>query len=816
MMRFVLPIRLAPRSSAVSQCCVVALHAFSRMPAALMLAAVLLRLATPVLAQPEGFQPPPMRKLTVPDGGREVSLALETSEPLKKGDEIVIKFAPSKVALRIVLPSGIEIGPDTAGEQGFVWRTFTPERPFGEAGSEGVLIEAAEKQPAGLYMLVVRESRRATELEAAIHIYPAPPPWEVEHEEMMRQIPGVHYLQPVTVPPGTKDFTLRVPLEEGTNFGFLQIVAPNRGVKIRLETPDGKIHDESVGKGGAVSWGVMEGLPSENEGEYDPWALINPYALLLPFRGIHHLVAFEKAEKGVYQVHADTTAVTEAATIRVLYLPIVDLLERTSDPFDPSVPPPPDKVSMDVSTPDGEIPAGVPFAITARIHGPAQPETVRLSAEMELRPLVDSSEAGRRMFGAPVTQFLNLEFRKTADQQYTAMYTPEVEGDLRFLVRAEGMRTDGSRFETLRISSSSAVYTPSARLLGIREEAVDENADGFPERLDLHFDLYVLEGGNFEAECELTAGLDERENRLPLLCRAQTNLLKGRQTLTASLRIDALARRTASDGPYTLQSLRIVRKDVSGYVNFLDTRNANLVTKAYPRANWRPAPGAANQRLEWQVEDRIGTGMAQVLQMDWTVYSPGGRCRWWGTLTREAGSPRLALPPMEADLPQGDVILPFDLLANHFVSFGVATWRVAPFLDCEASTMRVDIPPSTAPSVWIDPDVFEPLTRGIVMRRVPAVTIGQTQSARVELLFDAGAQRPVSGRITIAAAPASLECTVDDLALLPSDGSPSKAWLTLTPRAGLSAGSYHVVIAAEADGIRSTAKVRVVVTNSAP
>ncbi|MCC7339952.1 MAG: hypothetical protein IT170_02610, partial [Bryobacterales bacterium] len=664
--------------------------------------------------------------------------------------------------------------------------------------------------------LVVREPRRATELEAAIHIYPVPPPWEVEHEEMMRQIPGVHYLQPVTVPPGTKDYTLRVQLEKGTELGFFEVVAPNRDVKIRLETPGGKVYDERVGKSDGVSWGLMEGLPSENQGEHDPWALIYPYALLLPFRGIHHLVAFEKAEKGAYQVHVDTTAATEAATIRVLYLPIKDLLERTSDPFDQTVPPPTDKVSMDVRTPVGEVPAGVPFAITVRIHGPAQPETVHLLTEMDLRPLVDSSEAGRRMFGAPVTQSLNLEFRETADQQYTTMYTPEVEGDLRFLVRAAGMRTDGSRFEVQRMSDSFAVYTPSARLVGIREEAVDENADGFPERLDLHFDLYVLEAGNFEAECELTAGLDERENRLPLLCRAQANLLKGRQTLTASLRIDALARRTASEGPYTLQSLRIIRKDVNGYVNFLDTRNANLVTKAYPRANWRPAPGAANPRLDWQVEDRIGTRMAQVLQMDWTVYSPGGRCRWWGTLTQEAGSPKLALPPMEADLPQGDVILPFDLLANHFLPFGVATWRVMPFLDCEASTMRVDIPPGMAPSVWIDPGVFEPLTRGIVMRRVPAVTIGQAQSARVELLFDAGAQRPVSGRITIATAPANLDCTVDDRALLASDGSPPKAWLTVTPKSGLSVGSYTVVIAAEADGIRSTAKVRVVVTNSAP
>lgn len=788
-------------------------------PAARRIAAAVLALACVVaacLGQQSEFVPPALKRLPVPAGSAEVSLRLETAQPLKVGDEIVLQCDRTELPIRIVLPDGTRFDRTNAGDHGFYWDSVPFDPPFGKSdGGERIRIEARQPHPSGTYTVVVSGPRPAAEVDGALFIYPPAPTPELLHQMLIASIPGARCLSPVTVPPRTADFILPVEVASDTELavGF-EVVVPNRAVKVRLETPDGTVWDETMPSSDEQRWQVDDG-PATG-GDDDGWNPIDLTKLLFPQPGIHHGITLPSASKGTYRIHFDTRSSAAPVVVHAMYLPVMQMLTDMFGHMEKDLEPPQDRVGLFLQATDGEALVGDKIPLKVTMSGPPVDDPIRFEIGVETRPVTKPGGPGPREFGEPVLEQVLLELRRTEPQLYEATYAAAKPGALRFEVRARGTMANGEPFDLRSVANGPVVSPLSSKFIAIRERAVDIDANGYPDRLELSAELDVVIAGEYDLEVHLQESNAERPAWRNLHAEGKARLQPGRQTLTATIPAAEILKWATSDGPYRASWISIKRLNGSYVAGLVDTAGAALVTKAYRRDDWAAATLPVALRFEWRPADRLGREDAQVLEVDWLIASPGGLCKWGGKFVRLTGEGDFDLPAMEANLPAGRVVLPFDVLANRLLPFGSSTWRFQPSLKCEASESAVVIPLDQAPRVPFHAASFEPLPRGVLFRRMPPIAAVAGKPVPVDLRFGVGAEPPASGSLAIVTASETLDCVLGSPARFAPRPEETVSRLLVTPKPATPPGEYEIVLALDADGVRTRMPLRVIVAAPEP
>lgn len=765
-------------------------------------ALALLGFAATCVGQLAEFPIPPYR-LAVPAGEAEVSLRLEAKEALKPGDEIILSCDRSDLPIRIVLPDGTQFDRTTADEHGFDWDYLPYTAPFGKSdGGERVRIEARREHPSGIYTVTVSGRRLEAEIHGGIYHYPPPPAPEVLHEEILKLFPDARRVGPETVPGGTKDHALGIDVDKDAGDGVVfQVVVPDRTVRVTLEAPDGTVFDQTMPVREDQKWEITDGLIEDEDP--DPWNLFDISKLFLPHQGTHHYIALPKISKGTHRIHLDTTASAGPIEVRVLYLPLMQVIGSMFASLVPSLEPARDRVLLSVEVPGGEVHVGDELPLKVAFHGPPVSDPVQFEVQVESRPMTSAGMPGPREFGEANVNPVAVEFRKTKEQRYEAKYVAAETGLLRFLVKARGKKTDGASFEAVSVENGPVVNTVSAKFLGITERAVDENADGYPDRLEVRAELDVAIEGQYELDVEFQDGRSPNRALIGLSLNASAHLMPGRRSLVATVRAEKLVDRLKGDGPYPASRISIWRGQGGYAADHIDTNETKLASGAYKRADWMRGSTGASRVLKWRAADRLGTGKGQMLEIDWPVVSPGGRCRWGGTFVRLTGEGRFEVPMAEAVLPEGEVTLPVDLVANRLLPFGSSVWRFEPSLQCDSSQIEVEVPIDLSPRVPFSASAFEPLQRGMLMRRLPPVRVTAGRANEVVTGFEQGTESPATTRVTVEKAPEGIDCR--------ENSSTVGGWV-IVPRLDTPPGEYEVVLGLDSAGVKSTMAIRVIVS----
>ena len=754
----------------------------------------------------------PFATLAVPAGKVDVALELVASAPLKEGDAIVLVCDKSSMPIRVVLPDGTDIDRENASDKGFAWSSLSFSPPIGSVdGGEQLSIEALAEHPSGTYNVIVRgEIPEATTLRAALHIAPSD---KEMHEAFLHSVPEIRYQPPIQIPPGEKDHVFTLELDQEHESAIFEILVPDGSVKVRMETPDGRFFDESMPKSDSMGWQVKEGIP---ESEGDGLTLFDLSKVFFPYPGTHHYVSFDKASKGTYHIHLNTTSAAKSSGVRAVFLPMKFIIDKLFGSIDHINDAAPGEVRLIMYATKDDPHIGDEIPIVVELKGEEIDGPLDFASTLELRSVSSRTRTGTIEYEPPSTEPINLSFQQEPGRKYRAVFVPERAGLTRIEIAAKGKMANGNPFAVSTTTMTMNVRSLVGRFLGISEKAVDSDANGRPDRLEIRAELDVLLPGSYTISLTVFGPKSESGRMSWFNVEAATELQRGRQTLVASLSGLEILEATASDGAFSASQISIFRKAPDGSMDSIDTKGVKLETKSYTRSDWDAAPFAAAELLRWRPEDRLNSGKAQVLAIDWPVVSPGGRCLWAAHFTNLTGNGEFDVAGLSAVLPKGHIILPFDVLANTFLPNGSAAWRMAPKLQCEGLDVDVEIPVERQPRIHIQARDFEILQRGLLFRRMPPVAIRIGTPSNWLVSLHAGADRPNAGAITVEDSSAQIEWHHrNEVTVSPGLSIQPELAISAGAAPGVPAGAYEIKLAVEADGLRSRMAYRVVVEDEA-
>lgn len=735
----------------------------------------------------------------VPAGTVDAELRLRIDAPLKLGDQIEIRCSRSGLPLALLLPDEHPVDRESAVRLGFRWHDGGLQPPIGAAdGGESVMAEADRPHPAGVYRVVIRgKTAAAVSLSARL--------WrkmskEDEHAAMIAATPGAVALPKALVPPGNAQYQLPLEVAGDAGLAFLQIVVPDRSVKVRLAVPDGRLLTESTASAAGIVWGVSDGPPNMST----PMLDLSP--VLLPVPGVHHVLTMVEVQKGRYRVFLDTSAARKPAEVRVLYIPLVPgnrgSPERAQLPGAHGV-------FLRVDAPMGRAQVGDALPIAVELPGASPDKPYRVELAVETRPVVGRTSDGRPELGEPTVERPNMAFAPDENGTLRATVIARKPGAHRFEIKATGTGVDGFPFSADALADGPVVTAVPARLLRLFEQTLDENSNGQPDAWEIRAELEVAEGGTYEMDLGLASLVPDAGSLAPLFLHGSAALQPGRQSLAVTVTSADLWRSLPGDGPFLVENLHIRRATGDEAFEEVDTSAVRLTTTSRPRSDWELLAGEDQAPVHWRGEDRLGTGKAQVLAIDWPVESPGGQCFWSADLERAYGETEVSLPHGAAELPSGRITLPIDVPARLLLPYGSSTWRLSLSLDCFDSGDPVTLPYSSEPFIGFDPKHYEPIGKGVVFPRLPSMRVtGNIAHARLSM--EMGAARPKLAKTIVEQAPPELDVQIDDRFLLPSSPQvPPSLSLTVKTKPDTPAGEYAIVLAVEADGVRSRMGYRV-------
>jgi hypothetical protein len=425
-------------------------------------------------------------------------------------------------------------------------------------------------------------------------------------------------------------------------------------------------------------------------------------------------------------------------------------------------------------------------------------EPVQFEVAVEVRAITNPGRPGPMEFGEPEIHAVPVDFQKVAPLRYQGSYIATHLGRLRFLVKAKGTKPGGATFAAEVVANGPVVHAVSARFLGIDQQIVDEDADGVPDRLHVSADLNVAVAGRYALEIQLSQGTILSPVPTDLGLHREAELEVGRQRLKASIPVKALWERARMDGAYHSGQINITRLQGNFVADSVDPGGTTFITHALNREDWRDIPRRLQPPLMWRASDRLGSGKAQMLELDWPVFSPGGRCTWSAILSRLDGVGRIVLEPTVANLPEGDLVLPFDVLANRLLPFHTSIWRLEPTFSCESSALTGTPLLDQSPRIPFNAALFESLERGMLMRRMPPLLVVPGQPALIQARFEKSAENTPPGQLTVESTSDGIQCVVD-----PFDFG---KW-TATPSSRTRAGIHEIVLALDSAEARTTLPV---------
>jgi hypothetical protein len=570
-----------------------------------------------------------------------------------------IYFTVSTKQLRIILitPDGTRVTKETAQQAGFDWGDIDATPPIGstDAGAIGSMH----------FVRPGRAGRYAVEFTAPPGVQNASASAEFlsdrdKYSGAMSQAEGFHKVGPTRLTPGRNP--LVIVLDRDEEAAIFDLVTPT-GEELSLTLPNGRTIDNSVGKQGPISW-----ITATRDKIDPPGAMFGISGFLLPDEGMHHVVTFEKAPQGKYEVRA----LKRATRVTAAFIPFGRMLKDATDAI--AAPP---------RLPAGETqlqPYALPFdakvsdnlTATIGIVGEAL-SSPQFVVHMEYRQILSRQPL---RFSEPVVETVPTAFTQTAPGLYTATVIPRQPGILRVGVEVSGTRRNGQSFSEEAVLGQVTVTPVVARFLGLAEQAIDADQNGTLDRWEVTAKLEVVTPGEFEMRLHVSGA-----NNSGALFDARKKLEAGVQTLTASLSAEQI-RRHLSDGSWTIGAPQIFRPEGNTFGEFVAVPQTSMVTKVYKMVEWDRGAAYGERTITVRGIRPNASRKFRSFEVLWDVTTPGANCSWHGGLHSSDNISADQL--LYGTLPAGRTPVSFVFDSALITADPKRQWTLSPWLNCES------------------------------------------------------------------------------------------------------------------------------------
>jgi len=334
---------------------------------------------------------------------------------------------------------------------------------------------------------------------------------------------------------------------------------------------------------------------------------------------------------------------------------------------------------------------------------------------LEYQDILPRDSRKLRQFGPPTVEQVPILFIRGSDGRYRGRLIPQRAGMLRIGVRASGTTTSGLPFSEEASSNRFEIHREVAILKSLSEIAVDTDRSGTFDRLDITARLDVVVPGRYLVQFLIgDAGKSGwYENR-------EQELAAGDQSFTVSIPAKDIRKRL-SDGPWKIAELKISLLLGDGYGDPVKVEQSQtLLTAAYRRDQWDRGPAWVAESVTARGIRPSSSGRFRMIEFQWPVFTPGGKCEWGLVLDREnylAGG----------TLPAGAVTLSLVVDAAEVAAASKKDWSLNPILNCEFP-VRDDFRDGLR-KISFDPAQFEPKTEPFHVRINPMLRMAPGERA---------------------------------------------------------------------------------------
>lgn len=423
---------------------------------------------------------------------------------------------------------------------------------------------------------------------------------------------------------GARDVVISITVDPSPSGGdLLAVMLTADGVQIRIELPDGRFITKETAAAAGFTWEVS------GQGQGDD--------LLIPgLQGrMNHLVLLPtKAPAGKYKIHADASALKEDAALMLEFVPVGGAVAPGQR----------DTVRVALESSATFHYAGQKVELVAGVFdGDRGIDNADLSGEAVA---VDDK-------GMPSGPSMRVKFRSSGrgTGSYNAELPTTAVGKYEVGLKVRGKYRDGTEFE--RNAGASITIEPRrAQVLGVTERPLDDDGNGLIDRLELTAHIKTDLPGEYNLVLDLRASTGQY-----MQAYGKAVLGVGDGTITALIDRYSLIH-LGADGPYKI-SARLFRREGQGEAFASLLENAGE-TRVYKQSSFDHGPIYFAGTAQATPESASGKSPFAKLTVSLEVFTPGGRCFWYGGLT--SGRNSIEFLNNQGVLPQGtsQIALTFD------------------------------------------------------------------------------------------------------------------------------------------------------------
>ena len=549
-------------------------------------------------------------------------IALEIAEPPEEGDTISVVVTTDALKAVLVLPDGRRIGNQRSAEAaGLHWWEVPITPRLGSAdGGHSTAIDFMERGAAGRYVveLSARDLKKAETAQA--HFISR----RKQYFEEMHELPGV------LLPPAaalTPSAVIAIDLDRDEKGAMFDIVVPDSTVKVSLTLPDGRTLRPGQKLGRETEWKTVAKREDIDPG--GSWFGISGF--LLPLQGPHHVISFETAAKGRYEIQATGS---KGGELHAAFIPFGRAAESTQTEMHSPPRVAPGEVRLEPVALPNYCRAGDKLELEFSVLGDVQPGSLRFEVKVELRRELPYSGRGPHEFGAPQLETVPVSFTRDQNEHYRGTITAKAGGLMRVGLGASGKKPSGEPFSEEILLAEIAVSEPPptvARFLSLNTNPVDTNGNGTFDRLDVTALLDVVAPGEYGMSFRIA----DRADTGSVVSDCRAKLKAGRGKIETSIPARKI-RHELKNGPYRILELKIYR--VKGdYGDDVEIGTKSFQTADLELDQWEPDPIFGDEQVTLRGIRPAVSGRFRFAEVEWNVTTPGGECYWNASLAPASG-----------------------------------------------------------------------------------------------------------------------------------------------------------------------------------
>jgi len=650
--------------------------------------AIAVLLVTPVLQAQESAEPGLSRKVEIPVGSSAKRAVFNLHTRPAPGDRFVVTVDTAKLHVALIAPDGQRITQTNAEYAGLTWSEMALTAPLGSTdGGLSTAIEFVKPGKAGPYTIEFTGNPIGRSAHADVQFVSD----SKEDENMLKSLSGYQTLGPITLTKKDPAATLQMTLDHDEEGAIFDIVINDPGADVSVTLPDGRSIGPTTKNTAGLEWRTFKDASEMDEAD----SFLNLSSMLLHRPGTHHVVGFEKAKRGRYQITAHTSG-ARAAELAAAFIPLGSIFKEAENEMKKLGSAPPGEVRLKpYATFPYDCYVGDKLDVVVGFTGdPVDTSSLKFSVRLEYKEIKPRFFNGAVEYTTPVVVPEQMTLERNADGLYAGSFAPRQTGIMRVSVRVTGKTTGGKPFSDETLLTDVNVHRVAATFQGLSEKAVDTQGKGTFDRLDIAAHLDVTIPGEYEMRLSVHGA-----GGAVIGGTNKQTLAAGRQTLTVSIPASKL--RELKDGPWTISEIQIFHPIGNSFGDSVPTgRLLSLRTAPYSRDQWDRGGFWGEDSVTVRGIRPDDSGRFRMLEIQWKVFTPGGHCGWTASLDGEHLG-------VDGTLPKGSAVVSFVFDGAAIAAEPKHDWYFMPILNCDFGSVSGGGPRSLL-HVSPDPAEFEP------------------------------------------------------------------------------------------------------------